>query len=366
MSQENKNQYKCFFTYKEATAGTADSNCFFEGHGMMTKPPTSFNFITDKGKLGTGEFGNRQKVAAGWASWTYKTSVLSEILFLLSYFQGDSYAVSTSGDLERHELRHQTTSVVTLPTFGMQYGTGGTGNNTVYSGCVVNEYSIPFANSPTGEAEATFSGFGNRLSFTNGLLVANSAGDLDKADAVFDFTSEPCLNYRTLKVWLADSVNDNLKGSCVDFSGDDLGANLLTLSPLINSITLGGTNGMSPENLARPGGGGIINTFNRSDKNYTVEIDWRKDNAIINPETAILDNTQYALEVQCAMKPIAGTDPYAIDVFFPAIQFNDSPEGEENPVNKSTTLSVFQDTNDTACDIFGQSQVGTAYNALFS
>jgi hypothetical protein len=365
MAQENKNQYKCFFTYREATAGTADTNCFFECHGMMTKPPTTYNFISDKGKLGTGEFGNKQKVAAGWVTWSYKTSVLSEILFLLSYFQGSSYGVSTSGDLERHELFHLSTATTTLPTFTMQYGTGGTGNNAVYTGCVVNEFSIPFANSPTGEAEATFSGFANSLSYAGGFTL-NTVGDMDTADAAFSFSTEPCLNYRNLSVWMADSVQTNLKGSCVDFAAHDLGANLQTLSPLINSITVGGTNGMSPENLARPGGGGAINTFERSDKNYTVEIDWRKDTSILNTDTTIIADTQRALEVQYAGKYISGTDPYGLDMFFPVVQFNDSPEGEENPVNQSSTLSVFQDSNGTACDIFGQTEVGTPYNALFS
>ena len=365
MATENPRKNKVFFSYREATAGTPDTNCFFEGRGTMTLPEPEYQFETDKMKLGSGEHGTKQELQAVWTPFTYSCKRMSEIAYFLAYFQGKNYAVSTSGSLERHELWHLGTDDTTLPTFTMEFGTGGTGNNTVISGCMVNEFSITLASGGNGTPEVTFSGFGNRHQISSGIIAANSAGNMDSSDEAFDFDGEPYVNYKACSIWMADSVNANLKASSVDFSGEDLGANLVNLSTLINTMTITGSNGITAEDLPRAGSSGIINTFERSDRTYTLEINLRKDNSSINTDTLILADTQKAIEIQYAGKYISGTDPYGIDIFFPVVQVNSGAEGEGSPIDKTIPFEVFEDSTNTACDIFVQSEVSDPYNALY-
>lgn len=366
MATENPRQNKVFFSHKEATAGTADTNCFFEGRGMMTLPEPEYQHESDEKKLGSGEHGTKQELQAVWTPFSYKCSRLSEIAYFMAYFQGKAYTVSTSGDLERHELWHLGTDDTTLPTFTMQFGTGGTGNNAVISGCMINEVSITLSSGGNGVVDATFSGFGNRHQYTAGAIAANSNGDMDSANEAFDFDGEPHVNYKRCSIWIADSVDAGLKGSSVDFGGENLGAGLVNLSTLINSIAITGSNGISAEDLPRAGSGGVINTFERSDRVYTVEINIRKDDASINTDTLILADTQKALEIQFSGKYISGTDPYGIDIIFPVVQVVSGAEGDGSPIDKTIPLKVFEDSTNTGCDIFVQTEVSTAYNTIFT
>ncbi len=364
MATENPRQNKVFFSYREATAGTPDTNCFFEGRGVMTFPEPEYQFESDKTKLGSGEHGTKQELQAVWTPFSYKCMRMSELAYFLAYFQGKVYAVSTSGDLERHELWHLGTDDTTLPTFTQQYGTGGTGNNAVISGCMINEFSITLASGGNGVVDATFGGFGNRHQYTGNALAANAVGNMDSADETFDFDTEPYVNYKSCNVWMADTVDTNLKANSVDFSGEDLGANLVELSTLLNSITITGNNGMTADDLPRAASGGIINTFERSDRVYTVEMDLRKDDASINTDTLILADTPKAIEIQYSGKYISGSDPHGIDIFFPVVQPMSGTEGDQSPINKVVPFEVFEDSTNTACDIFVQSEVSTAYNAI--
>ena len=83
----------------------------------MTFPSTEPQIEMDKGKLGSGEHGTKGEIQAIWAPWSYTCDRLSEIAYFMSYFQGKSYAVSTSGSLERHELFHLAVDQRTLPSF---------------------------------------------------------------------------------------------------------------------------------------------------------------------------------------------------------------------------------------------------------
>jgi hypothetical protein len=366
VATENPRRYKVFFSHREATAGTPDTNCFFEGRGTMTLPEPEYQFESDEKKLGSGELGMKQELQAVWTPFTYKCARLSEIAYFLSYFQGKSYAVSTSGDLERHELWHLGTDTTTLPTFTMEFGTGGTGNNQVISGCMINEINITLSSGGNGVVDATFSGFGNRHQYSSGAISANTAGDMDSTDEAFDFDGEPYVNYKRCSIWIANAVDAGLKGSSVDFADENLGAGLVNLSTLINSITITGSNGISAEDLPRAGSGGIINTFERSDRVYTIEINIRKDDSSINTDTLILADTQKSLEIQFSGKYISGTDPYGIDFVFPVVQVISGAEGDGSPTDKTIPLKVFEDSDGTGCDIFVQSEVTTAYNAVYS
>lgn len=365
MATENPRQYKVFYSHKEATAGTPDTNCFFEGRGIMTLPEPDYQFESDEKKLGSGELGTKQELQASWTSFSYKCSRLSEVAYFWAYFQGKAYAVSTSGDLERHDLCHLGTDTTTLPTFTIQYGTGGTGNNKVISGCMVNEISMTLASGGNGVVDFTVSGFGNRHQISAGDITANAVGNMDSSDEAFDFDGEPHVNYKRCRFWLADTPESNLKGSSVDWSGENLGANLITLNNLINSVTITGNNGITAEDLPRAASDGIINTFERSDRTYSVEINLRKNDALLVTDTAILADTAYAFEVQFRGKYISGTDPYGLDIVFPNVMLISGKEGENSPIDKTIPLKVYEDSTNTGCDIFVQSEVSTGYNASY-
>jgi len=363
MAIESQRAKKCFFSYKESTPGTPNTTAFFEGRGMMALPSTEPQLESDKMKLGSGEHGTKSEIQAIWTPFSYTCDRMSELAYFLSYFQGRPYTVSPSGSLERHELFHFGTEEMTLPSFTIEYGLGGTGNNSVIAGCTVNEFSITFSSGGNGRVEATFSGWGNRHYWNAGAITERPAGNMNTGDNnLFDFGSEPIVNYKCCNLWVADTA-DHVKGDSVDFTGENLGANLINLTTLLNSITLSGNNGATVADKARAGGYGIVNDFVRGDRSYNLEINLRKNLSTLDTDAAIIANTQRAVELLFNGKYISGTDPYAIDFFWPKVQFIGDAQDDASPISITLPCEVFEDTTNSAFEVFVQSQIGTAYNA---
>jgi hypothetical protein len=286
---------------------------------------------------------------------------MSEIAYLISYFQGKAYTVSTSGSLERHELFHLDVDQRTLPSFTFEYGIGGTGNNVVFAGNVVNEFTLTFAAGGNGKVEATFTGWGNKHRKVANAWALNAAGDM--STGAFSFSSEPIVNYKCTNLWKADTAL-HVKASSADFSGNDLGANLVTLTTLYNSFTMTGNNGMTADDMARAGGCGTISNWERGDRAYTLELALRKD--VVNgldSDNLIINDTQMAFELEFNGPYISGTDPYAIEFFFPVVQVMKGAEDDESPISETITYEVFQDSSGDAFEVFVQSQVSQAYNS---
>ncbi len=361
MATTSRRESKVFFSHREANAFTPDTTAMIEGRGTMAFPEPEYQFESNKNKLGTGEYGTKTEIQAIWTPFTYSCQRISEIAYFLAYFQGQRYTPVTSGSLEKHQLNASPVQDRKLDTFSMEYGTGGTGNNTVFAGAVVNEFSITLGAGGNGIVEATFGGWCNKHQIVAQAFALNAAGNMSSGQ--FDITAEPMMNYKCTKVWKADSAND-VTANSVSFTGEDLGANPVELTQFINSVTLTGNNGMSAADMARAGGQGVVNSRDRGDRVYTVELGFRKDDDnALNTDSIIIADTQMALEVQWNGSIISGSDPYAIDIIYPVVQLQAAPEDDGSPISKTATFEVFGDSNNSACEIFVQTQVSDAYNA---
>jgi hypothetical protein len=360
MASFTRKASKVFFSYRQSGINVPHTTAFFEGNGTMDLPEPEPQLELDKGKLGSGEHGTKGELQAIWTPFTYTCDRMSEIAYFMSYFQGKLYAVVTSGSLEKHEFFHLGVNDRTMPLFTMEYSTTGAASNVVMSDCVVNEFSITLSNGGNGVVEATFSGFGNRHRIVNNAIALNATGTM--SSGAFDFSSEPLLNYKCCKLWIANTAN-HLKANSVDFSGEDLGAGLVNLTTLLNTITFGGNNGMTADNMARAGGCGVLNDHERGDRAYTMEINLRKDNDFIDTDTLIVGDTQKAVELEFNGPFISGTDPYAIQWLWPVVQVMSGGEDGASPIAKTIPFEVFEDSTNSAFECFVQSQVGTAYNA---
>lgn len=362
MTTSSPRANRIFFSYRESTSGTPDTTCFFEGQGVMTFPEPEYQFESNKNKLGTGEHGTKAELQAVWTPWSYKCTRMSELAYFLAYLQGRNYTVRTSGDLEQHEFFPLAVKNAsrTLPTFTFQYGLGTASGNKVISGNIVNEVSVTFAAGGTGVVDATISGWGNRHRIVNNAIAENAAGSM--SSGAFSFASEPLLNFKCTKIWMADTANA-ARTKSLDWDGENLGASLVELTTLINTITFTVNNGVSAADMARAGGCGIINNFERGQRALTLELNLRKDNDFINTDTLILANTQKAIEVMFTGPYISGTDPYATHWMWPVVQLQKGAEDDATPISKTIPFEVFEDSSGVPLEIFVQSEVSTAYNA---
>jgi hypothetical protein len=362
MAVESRKKDRVFFSYREASAGTADTTCFFEGRGTMTFPEPEYQQESDKGKLGSGEHGTGTELQAVWTPWTYTCDRMSELCYFLSYFQGRTYTPTTVVALEQHQFLGLPVESRELPTFSFEYGLGGTGLNKVLSRAFVNEYSITLANGDNGVVEATFSGFANRHRISSNAIAANAAGNM--SSGAFSFASEPLVNYKCTKLWKADTAQF-VRGNSADFNGANLGANLVNLTALYDSLTMTGNNGMTISDMARAGGCGIINNNERGDREYTLEIAIRKDATNgLDSDALFIADTKMAIEVEFTGPYISGSDPYSIEWLYPVVMLTGgAPEDDGSPIVKTYVFEVFDDSNNEAMNAFAQSQVGTAYNA---
>jgi len=362
MSTESRKKDRIFFSFKEDTAGTPDTTCFFEGNGEMTPPESEYQFESNYGKLGSGEHGKGSELQAVWTPFSYKCKRLSEIAYFMSFFQGKSYTPGSVGSGEQHEFLPLPVSSRVLPTFSFQYGIGGNSENIVFSGCVINEFNITLAAGGNGIIDATFSGWGNKHRLNEGLFILNADGSMNTG--TYDITSEPYINFKCCHFYKADSA-DYIRENSATFTGDNLGANVVDISTLVNSITMTGNNGMTAEDKARAGGCGIINDWQRGDRQYTLELNMRKDiqNGIVT-NTLIQTNKKLAIECLFEGKIIGSTDPYAMDWIFPVVQCNSGAEDDGSPISKTIPFSVFQDSIGIAMECFAQTKVEVAYNGI--
>jgi len=121
---------------------------------------------------------------------------------------------------------------------------------------------------------------------------------------------------------------------------------------------------MTVADKLRAGGCGIINDFTRGDKVYTAELNLRKNDSEMNTETLLLNNTPKAMELLFAGPYISGTDPYAIDILWPVVQLSGTDaEDDATVINKTVPLDIYEDSANSAFEVFIQTEVGTAYNA---
>ena len=348
MAQESRKKDKIFFSYKEATADTPDTDEFFEGRGTMTFPEPTWLAESDYGKLGSGEHGLKSEIQAIGAPWSYKPFRMSEIGYMLAYFLGKADEVKNANSVYQHKLQHLSVSSRTLPTFTTQYGLGSASGNKVISGCTVNDFSITLGAGGNGVVDATFNGWGNTHYLNAAALTKRVAGSMSAGEN--SFASEPLVNFKSSKFYLATGgLETGLGTTSVDFSGEDLGTGLITLTNLINSVTISGNNGMSLEDKMRAGGGGVINDYERGDRRFTLEINFRKDDATLDTWAAILANTSYAFEWLFSGPYISGTAPYALDLLLPLFQFTASPEDDGSPIARAGATEVFQDANGDSC-----------------
>ena len=328
----------------------------------MDFPEPEVQHESDYGKLGSGEHGKRTRLQALWTPWSYKTQHMSEIAYLLSFFQGATDTVLDVGDSAyKHELKHLSTNYLTLPTFTMQYGKGGTSNNAVLSGNLVNSFSRAFAAGGNGVVDATFSGFGNRHSSDYGTFATLSAGSM--SSGAISFASEPLVNFKSCQLWIANALEATFGISSISTVGEDLGAGLIDVTSLLNSISLGGENGVAPSDRARAGGYGVLNDYTRGNRRYTLEVALRKDTSTVDIDSLILANTQKSLELLFTGPLIGTTTRYALDMFMPVIQFLRGPEDGETPVSRTYATEVFEDSNGDSFIAYCQNATATVLNS---
>ena len=364
MGLENRKGSRVFFTYKETKTGQENhpenykvNGARFEGRGTMTLPAPTRVVESDKGKLGSGEAGKKARLMTIATPWSYKTNRPGEIGFLLCFFMGkaDTYASTYF-----HTLYHLKQGSLELPTFGFQFGDGVT--NKVFAGAVVNEFNItmPFQGG-NGQIEATFSGWANSHYVASDVITVLPTGTFSSG---FDNTfAEPIVNVKSTSVWLADSLEPAFGASSIGAAAEDLGANLIDITTLINSLTITGNNGMSMEDKLRAGGCGIINDWTRGVRAVTCELNARKDTSIINWDTIATARTQKALEVEWN-GPTLGASTYLLDMFIPVIEVNTCPEDDGTPVSQAITTEVFQDANEEALIIRVNSSSSKAYDTV--
>jgi len=364
MAIESKRKDRVWVSYREAAAGTADTDEFMEVlSGEMDFPEPEWMRESDKMKLGANQFGSRAELMSVVTPFSIKCSRLSEVAYFMAFCHGTTDSVTTpeGGTNARiHEINPLVVTTRTLPTFTLEYGVSGTTKQ--YSGCVINDYSITIGLDGTGMIDATFNGWGNAHYDSSGTLTVNAAGAAATGENTF--TSEPLIGGKATSLWLADSIGPGVENALsLSFDAEDMGANLIDLSTLYNSITWTYSNGGSPADAARGGGRGVVNDFTRKDPEITLEVGMRKDTATIGIDAALLADTQYALEIGFTGPEIESTFNYGLDVFFPKVQLVGAPTDSETPISRAVTFEVFEDDDNDAMLCFVQTTLTLGYNS---
>lgn len=364
MSLENRKASRVFFTWKENKTGNENSplnykvnGCRFEGRGTMTLPAPTRQIESDKNKLGSGEHGRKSNLMTIATPWSYKTNRPGEIGFLLNFFMGkaDIYATSFM-----HTLYHLDVGNLELPTFGFQFGDGV--SNKTFAGAVVNEFNIsmPFSGG-NGQVEATFSGWCNSHYVENDVITVLPVGTLASGnDNTF---AEPIVNVKSTNVWLANTLESGFGPGSIGSGAEDLGAGLVNITSLVNNLTITGNNGMSMEEKMRAGGCGIINDWTRGVRAFTLEMNVRKDESVINWDTLATARTQKSVEVEWNGPIVGGSDIYLLDFFIPVVEINSCPEDDATPISQAISTEIFQDAQDEAMIIRAQTSTNKAYDA---
>ena len=364
MATESPRGKKVFFSYVEAVAGTPDTNCFFEGGGQfMTKPSITPTQESDQGKMGAGEYGTRAETQAYWTEFTYTFQRLSEIGYFANFAMGRAdVPVTATGDGEAHISQVLLAASRILPTFTIEYGVGSA--NTVCSHCIINEFSLSASRGGTGVVEGSISGFCNTHTVAAGVFALNSTGSM--ATGVNDLTAEPLVNYRAFEAWIGAGLAAPINtADDFDFEATNLTATPTEITALLDGFTLRVNNGLTVDQLARPGGNGILSDQNRADPNIEFELLLRKDIAVYNPYTVLLADTQNSIELLFRNVEISAGEPYALNIILPYTQIIANDENDETPTSYTLPCEVHQDSSGDPLLIGVQNKIAIGFNVAF-
>ncbi len=356
MARKSIMEKRAFFSYKEATAYTAETTARFEGFGKFTPPKREPQKEMDRGKTGTGQHGTRQETQAIFATWSYETERLSEVAFLWCMGLGRAYTVNGAGPYQ-HELYGQLVAGRTLPTFTIEYGNGT--SNEVLSGAVINEITFTGSSDGNGVCKCTVTGFANSHIYTAAALTLNTAGTISSASE--DFSAEPLLNFRGFNYWISTAADD-VDASDVVFGSENLVGTPTDIAPIMNSFNVVWSNNLTPEDMLRGAGHGVLNLNERKDPALTLELGINKDAAVLDVEALSLADTNQAIEFNFTGPYISTTVPFGFVMIFTKVNVESVTRGEETPIPETVPVTVFEDANHDAIEIYIQSSIAKEYN----
>jgi hypothetical protein len=230
----------------------------------------------------------------------------------------------------------------------------------VMSGCIVNDFSLTLSRGGNGVIDATFNGWGNRHRIVDGALAENATGSLSSGEQAL--TTEPLVNFKSCHLFVGTGLETGAGPTSLSTTGYDL-AGQVDITTILNSITIGGSNGMSAENAARASGYGLINDFSRGDRRYTLELNLRKDTSVWDINARIISDAQRALELQFVGPFLTANYRYSMHLFLPLFQILRAPEDNESPISRALTTEVMQDANGDSMIAYVQSGISVGYNS---
>ena len=369
MALKNRKEDNLFMSYQEAKSGNenapqtyVETTARFTSRGLMTLPEPTRMYEEDTGKLGTGQHGNQgDLMAIGTPFSVSSVERLSELAYWLSFVTGRADSVNLiAAGVYSHMLDMLAVASLSMPTLTFEYGNKTA--NLVHAGNVVNDCSItiPF-NSGNGKIDATFNGWGNHHYPSAGVLTKMTDGTMSSASE--SILTEPLVNGKCSQVWIADALEDDFGQTSVDFTDEDLGANLVEITELVNSITFTINNGMSLEAALRGGGCGIVNDWTRGVPVITLELNLRKNASTADFRAFTLANAQHAIEILFQGPVITGAYRHAMDLFFPVVELRGTQEDDETPTSQTIPVRVCEDSSGYAFRALFQTAIDEGYNA---
>jgi hypothetical protein len=362
MATESQRKNRVFFSYKEAVAGTPDTNCILEGNGTMTRPSPTYTHESNKGKLGSGEHGTQFELQATWGEFSYVSQRFSEIAFFMAYAMGAADVVTGAGSPYSHALSLLPVATRTLPTMTIEFGNGTA--NDVFAHAIINEIAFVLNVSGTGVLECTVSGIMNTHGVSEGVFSKISDGTM--ASGTIDTFLEPLIKSRACELQKGDGI-DTVDGSSVDYAAHDLTGTVVDLTKLFNTFSLTFNNGVDPDTMARGGGDGILNTEIRGERSLTLELGIRKDIALIDMAADTFNDTPFALDLLYKGTEIGVTaEVHAMKLLLPKVQIMSFPEDDGTPVSQTWSLDVMQPNYvGQPLQAFFKSAFPTGYNAVY-
>lgn len=370
MALKNRKEDHLFMSYQEVKTGNENSpetyvetTARFESHGIMDLPEPTRLYEEDVGKLGTGQHGNQgDLMAIGTPFSMSSVERLSEVAYWLSFVTGKADNVNLiAAGVYSHMLDMLAEGSLAMPTLTFEHGNAAA--NFVHAGNVINDCSITIPiNSGNGKIDAAFNGWGNHHYVSAGVLTKMANGTM--SSAAESILSEPLISGKCCQVWIADALEDNFGQTSVDFTGEDLGSNLVEITSLLNSITFTINNSMSLEAALRGGGCGIVNDWTRGVPVITLELNLRKNVSTADFRSFALLNTQKAIEILFQGPVITGAYRYAMDLFFPVIELRGTQEDGGTPVSQTLTTKVLEDSSGYPFRALFQTAIDEGYNAV--
>ncbi|GAG39659.1 unnamed protein product, partial [marine sediment metagenome] len=145
----------------------------------------------------------------------------------------------------------------------------------------------------------------------------------------------------------------------------NLDATPTEITALLDGFTLRVNNGLTIDQLARPGGSGILNDQNRADPNIEFELLLRKNIAVYNPYTVLLADTQNSIELLFRSELISANEPYALNIILPYVQVISNDENDETPISFTLPCEVHQDTIGDPLLIGVENKIAVGFNVAF-